>query len=45
MDATPEEVRDYVVYQLGALMAANRHGASVQHVKPSRCDVPMLSRE
>jgi len=44
MDATPEEVRDYVVYQLGALMAfANRHGASVQHVKPHGAMYSMLS--
>ena len=44
MDATPEEVRDYVVYQLGALLAfAKRHGASVQHVKPHGAMYSMLS--
>ncbi len=44
MDATPEEVRDYVVYQLGALDAfAARHGTSVQHVKPHGAMYSMLS--
>lgn len=44
MDATPEEVRDYVVYQLGALSAfAARHGATVQHVKPHGAMYSMLS--
>ncbi len=44
MDATPEEVRDYVVYQLGALTAfAERHGATVQHVKPHGAMYAMLS--
>lgn len=44
MDATPEEVRDYVVYQLGALLGfAKRHGAEVQHVKPHGALYSMLS--
>jgi UPF0271 protein len=44
MDATPEEVRDYVVYQLGALLGfAKRHGATVQHVKPHGAMYSMLS--
>lgn len=45
MDATPEEVRDYVVYQLGALNAfAEAHGTSVQHVKPHGAMYSMLSQ-
>lgn len=44
MDATPEEVRDYVVYQLGALLGfAKRHGAEVQHVKPHGAMYSMVS--
>ncbi|MFC4360458.1 LamB/YcsF family protein [Halobium salinum] len=44
MDATPEEVRDYVVYQLGALMGfAARHDLEVQHVKPHGAMYSMLS--
>ena len=44
MDASPEEVRDYVVYQLGALLGfAKRHGAEVQHVKPHGAMYSMLS--
>ncbi|RQG89023.1 5-oxoprolinase subunit PxpA [Natrarchaeobius halalkaliphilus] len=44
MDASPAEVRDYVVYQLGALAAfARRHGTSVQHVKPHGAMYSMLS--
>ncbi|MGM0399413.1 MAG: LamB/YcsF family protein [Halobacteriota archaeon] len=44
MDATPEEVRDYVVYQLGALIGfAEQHGATVQHVKPHGAMYSMLS--
>jgi len=44
IDASPEEVRDYVVYQLGALTAfARRHGATVQHVKPHGAMYSMLS--
>ena len=44
IDTTPEELRDYVVYQLGALMAfANRHGTTVQHVKPHGAMYSMLS--
>jgi UPF0271 protein len=35
MDASPEEVRDYVVYQLGALRSfADQLGVPFQHVKP-----------
>ena len=44
MDASPEEVRDYVTYQLGALSAfADAQGASVQHVKPHGAMYSMLS--
>ncbi|TYT60403.1 LamB/YcsF family protein [Natrialba swarupiae] len=44
IDATPEEVRDYVVYQLGALTAfAQRHGVTVEHVKPHGAMYSMLS--
>ena len=44
MDATPAEVRDYVVYQLGALMGfAERAGVDVQHVKPHGAMYSMLS--
>ena len=44
IDASPEEVRDYVIYQLGALTAfARRHGATVQHVKPHGAMYSMLS--
>ncbi|MFP8952769.1 LamB/YcsF family protein [Natrialbaceae archaeon A-arb3/5] len=44
MDASPEEVREYVIYQLGALTAfANRHGATVEHVKPHGAMYSMLS--
>ncbi|WP_306061725.1 LamB/YcsF family protein [Natronococcus wangiae] len=44
MDATPREVRDYVVYQLGALTGfAERAGAEVQHVKPHGAMYSMLS--
>jgi UPF0271 protein len=35
MDATLEEIQDYVVYQMGALQAfASSHGLKLQHVKP-----------
>lgn len=44
MDATPEEVRDYVTYQLGALQAfTDRHGVTFQHVKPHGAMYSMLS--
>ena len=44
MDASPEEVRDYVVYQLGALRAfADQLGADFQHVKPHGAMYTMLS--
>lgn len=44
MDATPEEVRDYVIYQLGALKAfADQHGVTFQHVKPHGAMYSMLS--
>ena len=46
MDATPDEVRDYVTYQLGALTAfAEQQGASVQHVKPHGAMYSMLSED
>lgn len=35
MDCTPDEVRDYVAYQIGAMKAfCSIHGAALQHVKP-----------
>jgi 5-oxoprolinase (ATP-hydrolysing) subunit A len=35
MECTPEEIRDYVTYQVGALQAFCRaHGVALQHVKP-----------
>jgi UPF0271 protein len=35
MDCTPAEIRNYVVYQVGALMAfCTAHGAKLRHVKP-----------
>jgi UPF0271 protein len=35
MDCSPEEVRDYVIYQIGALQAfAKALGTKVEHVKP-----------
>ncbi|WP_324611564.1 LamB/YcsF family protein [Bacillus massiliglaciei] len=35
MNATPAEIKDYVIYQLGALQAfAKLHGVKVQHCKP-----------
>lgn len=44
MDATPEEVRDYVIYQLGALMGfAEWLDVGVQHVKPHGAMYSMLS--
>jgi len=44
MDATPEEVRDYVTYQLGALNAfCDQHGVTFQHVKPHGAMYSMLS--
>lgn len=44
MDATPAEVRDYVVYQLGALMGfAEWLSVDVQHVKPHGAMYSMLS--
>ncbi|RXK47916.1 LamB/YcsF family protein [Halorientalis pallida] len=44
MDATPAEVRDYVVYQLGALRAvAECHDVTFQHVKPHGAMYSMLS--
>lgn len=44
MDVSPKELRDYIVYQLGALMGfARRHGATVQHVKPHGAMYSMLS--
>ena len=44
IDASPREVRDYVVYQLGALRAfADEHGVTFQHVKPHGAMYSMLS--
>lgn len=44
MDATPEELRDYVTYQLGALRAfADEHNVPFQHVKPHGAMYSMLS--
>lgn len=44
MDATPQEVRDYVVYQLGALIGfAEWADIEVQHVKPHGAMYSMLS--
>ncbi|WP_435157872.1 LamB/YcsF family protein [Haladaptatus sp. DFWS20] len=44
MAASPEEVRDYVVYQLGALRAfADQHDVTFQHVKPHGAMYSMLS--
>ena len=35
MDCTPEEIRDYMIYQVGALQAfCAAHGMALQHVKP-----------
>src|SRR5699024_5632070 len=44
MDATPEELREYVLYQLGALSSfAEANGTSIQHVKPHGAMYSMLS--
>jgi UPF0271 protein len=44
IDATPAEVHDYVVYQLGALRAfADAHDVTFQHVKPHGAMYSMLS--
>ena len=44
MDASPEEVRDYVTYQLGALIGfARAAGVDVQHVKPHGAMYSILS--
>ena len=35
MDCTPEEIRNYVIYQIGALQAFCKvHGTKLSHVKP-----------
>lgn len=35
MDCTPDEVRDFVIYQIGALKGfCSLHGVEMQHVKP-----------
>lgn len=35
MDCTPEEIKDYVIYQVGAISAfCAGHGVKLQHVKP-----------
>ncbi|ADJ13836.1 LamB/YcsF family protein [Halalkalicoccus jeotgali] len=44
MDVTPEEMTEYVVYQLGALDAfARANGTHIQHVKPHGAMYSMLS--
>lgn len=44
IDATPEELKEYVTYQLGALTAfASQRGVEVQHVKPHGAMYSMLS--
>lgn len=44
MDATPDEVRDYVIYQLGALRSfADQYDVPFQHVKPHGAMYSMLS--
>jgi UPF0271 protein len=44
IDATPEEVRDYVIYQLGAVLGVTKHhGVEIQHVKPHGAMYSMLS--
>lgn len=44
MEASPTEVRDYVIYQLGALQAfAEQQEATFQHVKPHGAMYSMLS--
>jgi UPF0271 protein len=44
IDATPQELKDYVTYQLGALTAfAEQQGATVQHVKPHGAMYSMIS--
>lgn len=44
MDASPEEVRDYVIYQLGALRAfTDQLDVTFQHVKPHGAMYTMLS--
>lgn len=44
IDATPQEVRDYVVYQLGALRAfSDQFDAKFQHVKPHGAMYSMVS--
>ncbi|MHB8202302.1 MAG: LamB/YcsF family protein [Desulfomonilaceae bacterium] len=38
MDCSPNEIRAYVTYQVGALMAfCAKHGVRLQHVKPHGC--------
>ncbi|MDR9430817.1 MAG: 5-oxoprolinase subunit PxpA [Natronomonas sp.] len=44
MDATPEEIKDYVTYQLGALRAfCDQYDVPFQHVKPHGAMYSMLS--
>lgn len=44
IDASPEEVRDYIIYQLGALRAfAAQLDVTFQHVKPHGAMYTMLS--
>ena len=45
INATPGEVRDYVIYQLGALTGfAQSQGTTIQHVKPHGAMYSMLSK-
>lgn len=44
IDATPKEVRDYVIYQVGALRAfADANGVPLKHVKPHGALYTLLS--
>ena len=46
MNASPEEVKNYVTYQLGALYAfARAHGVKLQHVKPHGAMYNMAGRD
>lgn len=44
LDASPDEIQDYVTYQLGALTAfCHQRGTGLQHVKPHGAMYSMLS--
>ncbi len=46
LGASPEEVRNYVIYQVGALEAfARSHGVRLQHVKPHGAVYNMAARD